>query len=319
MDERASEPVNEGLVPNRSAPVPPAPAPTHESSLRMPQEDWLDPALIALDVPATRIKDVLRAAARVASARTGVSESTIEDALHTRARQGGIAVGHGVAVPHGAIEGLDHPVVGLIRTRTPIDVSAPDGAPADLFFYLLAPRSAAKDHLLALARIARLCHSNVLLEGLRQAEHPGDIHLIVEAAEARQAQRPAAAAERAAPAAARTDWITIEIAGEQAVDNLLVELVEAGLGDGVVVDGQSLRDAMTKELPLFAGFRDLFGDPGGRRIIFLAVPATRTDEVISLVREVCADVGALSARVTALPIKQAWEYEPPKPIEAGGH
>jgi len=50
-----------------------------------------------------------------------------------------------------------------------VDYDALDGRPADLFFLLLGPESAATDHVKALGRISRVLRRPGLRDRLRQA------------------------------------------------------------------------------------------------------------------------------------------------------
>ena len=66
------------------------------------------------------------------------------------------AIGEGVAIPHGKLAAVDR-VLGLFaRSADGVDFASLDGGLTYLFFVLIAPESAAADHLKALARISRL-------------------------------------------------------------------------------------------------------------------------------------------------------------------
>ncbi|MFK9781008.1 PTS sugar transporter subunit IIA, partial [Escherichia coli] len=80
---------------------------------------------------------------------------------------GSTGVGHGVAIPHGRIPGLDRLHGLFARLETPIDFDAIDNLPVDLIFVLLAPETAGADHLKALARVSRLLRDKSMCEKLR--------------------------------------------------------------------------------------------------------------------------------------------------------
>ncbi|HHN73520.1 MAG TPA: transcriptional regulator, partial [Thermopetrobacter sp.] len=70
-------------------------------------------------------------------------------------------------IPHGRFAGLER-VHGLFaRLARPVDFDAPDHAPVDIVFLLLAPEGAGADHLKALARVSRLLRNADLVEKLR--------------------------------------------------------------------------------------------------------------------------------------------------------
>jgi hypothetical protein len=120
-------------------------------------------------------------------------------------------------------------------------------------------------------------------------------------------------------AVAPYELILVSISGERAVDALLIDLVDQGLGDACVLDAQSLREAAAREVPLFAGFRDLFGDPGGRRMLIVQTPAAGANTVLEAVQRVCDECDARDALVSVIPVQARWILSRgPKDEPAGG-
>ncbi len=77
-------------------------------------------------------------------------------ALLEREREASTAIGHGVAVPHCFLEGLERTILLLVRLADPLNLGAPDGIPVRFVFILLGPPDSAAEHLEAMAGIARL-------------------------------------------------------------------------------------------------------------------------------------------------------------------
>ena len=76
-------------------------------------------------------------------------------ALARREQAASTALGGGVAIPHARIDGIDHRVTLLLRTRSAIDFRAPDHKPVALFYVILVPRDGdPQDHLDFLARVS---------------------------------------------------------------------------------------------------------------------------------------------------------------------
>jgi PTS system nitrogen regulatory IIA component len=276
----------------------------------MTSPPWLRPSLILLDTPAETVADVARATARAAAATTGVDTEVVEGILRRATERSGYAVGSGVAVPHADIPGLDETAVALVRTSRPLPVQALDGRPADIFFVVLSRPNDPRGHLLLLASLARLARSRVLIDGLRQVRTAEDAVGLIEAAELRHT-------DPAAPAAVPTAThflALISVAGEKTVDSLLVTLLDQQFGDASILEAQSLRDAATQEVPLFAGFRDIFGDPGGRRLIVLEVPADRIDALSVTVRRVFEECRPAAGSFSLVPLQSHWPWTPP-PLE----
>ena len=91
--------------------------------------------------------------------------------LLERERISTTAIGEGVAIPHGKLNGVERVVGVFARSPEGIDFASLDGAPTHLFFVLVAPENAAADHLKALARISRLLKDEAFRRRL-MAGHP---------------------------------------------------------------------------------------------------------------------------------------------------
>jgi PTS system nitrogen regulatory IIA component len=266
---------------------------------------WLPAKAVLLDVPATSLAGAVAVAVPRLTELTGLETSAIAQPLEEATRESDFAIGGGIAVPHASISGLSAPAVVFVRLARPIDIGAMDRMPADLIFVTLFPAGDAAAHLKFLAHLAQLAHSRVLREGLRTAADAAAVIELVEAAESRRAVSPRAPTRTPA---AETYLAMIALAGEKAVDAVLVELLDCGLGDATILDAQSASEAASREVPLFAGFQDIFGDPGGRRVILAVVSADQLDEVSALVGRVCDEREAASGEVWFMPLASRWKW-----------
>lgn len=92
-------------------------------------------------------------------------------ALEEREQLHSTGIGDGIALPHArnALVGLvDHPLIVFGRHATGINYSSIDGAPARLFFLLLAPNVTL--HLSILARLSRILRVPKLRKELQVAD-----------------------------------------------------------------------------------------------------------------------------------------------------
>lgn len=129
--------------------------------------ELLGPGAVIRNLRATSKKQALQELAKAAAAICGQSEREIFDVLLQRERLGTTGVGHGIAIPHGKIEGLDKLYGVFAHLERPVDFEAVDDQPVDLIFLLLAPAGAGADHLKALARVSRLLRDSAFCEKLR--------------------------------------------------------------------------------------------------------------------------------------------------------
>lgn len=134
--------------------------------------DILSPDGVYLDLKSCRSKrQVLKELARLASEAIGVDRQHLLEALMERERLGTTGVGHGIAIPHAKLDGLDRVVALFVRLDQPVDFEALDEQPSDLIFLLLAPTGADTESLKALARISRMMRDPGLRERLHQARN----------------------------------------------------------------------------------------------------------------------------------------------------
>lgn len=109
----------------------------------------------------------------------GLRGGVVVDALQERETLGPTGVGHGVALPHARIEGLDR-VVGLfVRLDRSLDFDAVDRQPVDLVFALFAPKDSGVEHLKALALVSRTMRDAGVCAKLRANSDPAALHAVL--------------------------------------------------------------------------------------------------------------------------------------------
>jgi PTS system nitrogen regulatory IIA component len=117
--------------------------------------DVLDADRIALDISVSSKKSLLEKAAELLSLPSESGERReIFESLCQRERLGSTGLGHGVAIPHGRVEGQSGVTGAVIRLRHPIDFDAPDQEKVDLFFALSVPDQCSDVYLKLLADVA---------------------------------------------------------------------------------------------------------------------------------------------------------------------
>ncbi|MCB1355087.1 MAG: PTS sugar transporter subunit IIA [Maritimibacter sp.] len=109
----------------------------------------------------------------------GLDSNKAFTALQSRESLGPTGVGHGVALPHARLEGLDKVVGAFIRIEKPLDFDAVDRQPVDLIFALFAPDGAGVDHLKALALVSRTMRNADTTAKLRANDEPDTLYTIL--------------------------------------------------------------------------------------------------------------------------------------------
>jgi PTS system nitrogen regulatory IIA component len=135
----------------------------------MQLSDILDFDAIKTSLPGGNKRSLLQQLANLAGQRLGLDAVAILASLSEREQLGSTGFGHGVAIPHGKIEGLGRIYCLLARLAEPLDYKAIDGKPVDLVFLLLSPPDSGAEHLKALAAISRVTRHLPTLEKMRGA------------------------------------------------------------------------------------------------------------------------------------------------------
>jgi PTS system nitrogen regulatory IIA component len=138
--------------------------------------EFLRPENVIVDLPAATKAGALQALAGKAAAAIDLPASPILSALLAREKLGSTGLGDGIAIPHTRIAGLTKPVGVVARLEKPIDFEAIDGVPVDIVFLLLMPGESGRDHLNALASVARTLRTREVTERIRLASSAAEIY-----------------------------------------------------------------------------------------------------------------------------------------------
>ena len=139
-----------------------------DHSLRMPFLDLLTTERVRTDLVASD-KNALLDTLAAMLATTPSEREEIRAALATREALGSTGLGHGVAIPHGRITGIDKARAAFVRLARPIDFDAMDAAPVDLVAALIVPAHFTDQHLQLLAELAEAFSDAELISKLRNA------------------------------------------------------------------------------------------------------------------------------------------------------
>lgn len=145
----------------------------------MQLSDIIRPDMVKVVGQAASKKRLLQDLADLSAQGAGVDAGDAFDALLERESLGPTGVGHGVALPHARLKGLDHVVGVFIRLEKPLDFAAVDRQPVDLAFALFAPAESGVEHLKALALVSRTLRQPEICAKLRGNDNPQTLFTIL--------------------------------------------------------------------------------------------------------------------------------------------
>jgi len=97
---------------------------------------------------------------------------SVAPALLHRERIGSTALGHGVALPHARVTGLERILPMYLRLKTAIPFDAPDGGLVTDVLVLLVPKVATQEHLDVLAQASQMLSDRSFRERLHECKLP---------------------------------------------------------------------------------------------------------------------------------------------------
>ena len=130
---------------------------------------------VLLGLPARGRAEIFSAVASMWHESNGLDEAEVIAALDAREALGSTGLGHGLAIPHARIKGIERPLAAFVRLKQAIDFDAPDEAPVDDFFVLVVPEHATETHLEILAEVAAKMSNSGFRKDLRAATSAADV------------------------------------------------------------------------------------------------------------------------------------------------
>ncbi len=153
----------------------------------MELSNLLKPAAVRVVGHVTSKKRLFQDLAELAATVYGLPSAETVDALQERESLGPTGVGHGVALPHARLHGIDRVVGVFMRLEKPLDFDSVDRQPVDLVFALFAPKDSGVDHLKALALVSRTMRDAATCAKLRSNDDPATLHAVLTEARSSQA------------------------------------------------------------------------------------------------------------------------------------
>jgi len=142
----------------------------------MLDSDLLSPARIVASVRINSKKRLFEfISTTMARKNPDLNPREIFGSICAREHIGSTALGNGIAIPHGRINGTEDVQALFLQLLKPLPFDAEDGTPVDLIFALAIPIECTEDHEKLLAGIVERFSDPELLEELRKAADANEI------------------------------------------------------------------------------------------------------------------------------------------------
>jgi len=151
----------------------------------MLDSDLLSPARILAGVRVSSKKRLFELISTTFTRKSpDLNPREIFESICDREHLGSTALGNGIAVPHGRIEGTEEVQALFLQLIKPLPFDADDGQPVDLIFTLIVPKDCTGDHKKLLSDIVERFSDADLLEKLRSSEDANEIWQLLSSAHA---------------------------------------------------------------------------------------------------------------------------------------
>jgi len=143
----------------------------------MQLQELISPERVEFSMPVTSKKRLLEQLSTLMHAdEPGLDEYAAFQSLLDRERLGSTGIGHGVALPHGRLKGLDKAIGAFATLEKEVDYDSIDHEPIKMVFALLVPEQATEDHLQLLARIATVLNDDATRAKILGANNKEEIY-----------------------------------------------------------------------------------------------------------------------------------------------
>ncbi|MFM2356891.1 MAG: hypothetical protein RLZZ528_2627 [Pseudomonadota bacterium] len=149
--------------------------------------DFLLPNAVRVLGQSAGKKRLFQDLSEIAHQAFGISAADAFDALMERESLGPTGVGHGIALPHARLHGLDRIAAVFVRLERPMDYDSVDRQPVDLVLALFTPKNSGVEHLKALAQVSRTMREATTCAKLRANSDPAALHAVLTEARTIQA------------------------------------------------------------------------------------------------------------------------------------
>jgi PTS system nitrogen regulatory IIA component len=109
----------------------------------------------------------------------GLEREELLEVLLEREKLGSTGIGHGVAIPHAKMKGIERIVVSMGMSRKGVDFQSSDNRPVNIFFLIVAPEQSSSMNLKVLSSIASLLKDAIVRDKLLGARTRDDIYNII--------------------------------------------------------------------------------------------------------------------------------------------
>ncbi|AZG34857.1 MAG: PTS IIA-like nitrogen regulatory protein PtsN [Shewanella psychromarinicola] len=141
----------------------------------------LQPECTTCATPGSKKKVLELISNLVAAQYPTLSSQEVFESLLAREKMGSTGIGNGIAIPHGRLTTIDHPIAIFVKCEEAIAFDAIDKQPVDILFALLVPADQCQQHLGTLSSMAKKLSDKQILKQLRKSHNATELYRVITA------------------------------------------------------------------------------------------------------------------------------------------
>ncbi|HKL58779.1 MAG TPA: PTS sugar transporter subunit IIA [Sphaerochaeta sp.] len=173
-----------------------------------------------------------------------IGEKTILTALTKREKLRSTGLANGIAIPHCSFDNLQEFVIGVITSAKPLDFTALDEKPSQIFIFLIGPTDKRNEHVRLLAAISKAVREKSVRTSILEATSSNDIVEIFNSH---------ISAPDPFEAGKQKSQLTVYIQKEEYFDEILEAVSSEADGSVAVIETENANQYLY-HMPLFAAF-----------------------------------------------------------------
>ena len=237
---------------------------------------------IALQAEVTDKKSLLALIAKSASKAKplqDIGEQAIFEALTKREKLRSTGLAHGIAIPHCSFDHLKEFVIGVITTAKPLDFTALDEKPSQIFIFLIGPSDMRNEHVRLLAAISKAVRDKTVRANILEATTTQEIVEIFNS----QISAPDLTVS-----GNQKSQLTVYIQKEEYFDDILEAVSSEADGSVAVIETENANQYLY-HMPLFAAF---WSDRSKNfsRVLIAVIDRESVNSVLRRVRTITNDI-----------------------------
>ncbi|GGP64889.1 MULTISPECIES: PTS IIA-like nitrogen regulatory protein PtsN [Shewanella] len=139
----------------------------------------LQPECTTCATPGSKKKVLELISDLVAAQYPTLSSQEVFESLLAREKMGSTGIGNGIAIPHGRLTTIDHPIAIFVKCEEAIPFDAIDKQPVDILFALLVPADQCQQHLSTLSSMAQKLSDKQVLKQLRKIHDSTELYQVI--------------------------------------------------------------------------------------------------------------------------------------------